>query len=65
MNEKELLFENCDFYYNGDAKSDRPFIVGVRDRTHPNDYAEQWNMVSLTKDDAKSVYELLKHYFED
>lgn len=60
-----LLFENCSFYYNEDAQSDRPFIVGVKDREHSNDNMERWDMVSLTEDEAKSVYKLLKQYFKD
>lgn len=60
-----LLFENCSFYYNEEAKSDRPFIVGIKDREHSNGSTERWGVVSLTEDDARSVYELLKQYFKD
>lgn len=60
-----LLFENCSFYYDEEAKSDRPFIVGIKDREHSDGSTERWNLVSLTEDDAKSVYELLKQYFKD
>lgn len=60
-----LLFENCSFYYGEEAKSDRPFIVGIKDREHSDGSTERWNLVSLTEDDASSVYELLKQYFKD
>ena len=60
-----LLFKNCSFEYNKDAESDHPFIIGVKDREHSDDNAERWDMVSLTKDETKSVYELLKQYFKD
>lgn len=58
-----LLFDNCSFYYNEDT--DRPFVIGVKDRENSDDNMERWDMVSLSKDDAKKIYELLKNYFED
>lgn len=60
-----LLFENCSFCYDKDTQSDRPFIIGVKDREHSDDNMERCDMVSLTEDEAKSVYKLLKQYFED
>jgi hypothetical protein len=60
-----LLFENCSFYYNKDDQSDRPFIIGVKDREHSDDNMERWDMVSLTEDEAKLVYKLLKQNFKD
>lgn len=60
-----LLFENCSFHYNEEAKSNRPFIVGIKDREHSNGSTERWDLESLTEDDARSVYELLKQYFKD
>lgn len=41
-----LLFENCSFCYNKDDQSDRPFIIGVKDREHSDDNMERWNLVS-------------------
>lgn len=60
-----LLFENCSFYYGENTKSDRPFIIGVKDREHSNNDMERWDMVSLEEDDARMVYELLKQHFKD
>ena len=60
-----LLFDNCSFYYNEDAESDRPFVIGVKDRENSDDNMERWDMVSLSKEDAKKIYELLKNHFED
>ena len=60
-----LLFENCSFYYDEEAKSDRPFIVGIKDREHSYGSTERWDLASLTEDDARLVYELLKQYFKD
>jgi hypothetical protein len=60
-----LLFENCSFYYGEDAKSDRPFIIGVKDREHSDNNTERWDMVSLNENEAKMVYELLKQHFKD
>lgn len=60
-----LLFDNCGFYYDEDTENDRPFIIGVKDREHSDDNAERWDMVSLSKDDAKKIYELLKKSFTD
>lgn len=60
-----LLFENCSFYYNKDTQSDRPFIIGVKDREHSDYNMERWDMVSLTEDEAKLVYKLLKQNFKD
>ena len=37
-----LLFENCSFCYNKDDQSDRPFIIGVKDREHSDDNMERW-----------------------
>ena len=60
-----LLFDDCSFYYNEDTESDRPFVIGVKDREHSDDNMERWDMVSLSRDDAKKIYELLKNHFED
>ena len=60
-----LLFDNCVFYYNEDTENDRPFIIGVKDRENSDDNVERWDMVSLSKDDAKKIYELLKKSFTD
>ena len=60
-----LLFDNCGFYYNEDTENDRPFIIGVKDRENSDDNVERWDMVSLSKDDAKKIYELLKKSFTD
>ena len=60
-----LLFDNCSFYYNEDTENDRPFIIGVKDRENSDDNVERWDMVSLSKDDAKKIYELLKKSFTD
>lgn len=60
-----LLFENCSFYYGENAESDRPFIIGAKDREHSNNDMERWDMVSLEEDDARMVYELLKQHFKD
>lgn len=60
-----LLFDNCSFYYNEDTESDRPFVIGVKDRENSDDNMERWDMVSLSRDDAKKIYELLKNRFED
>lgn len=60
-----LLFDNCGFYYNEDTENDRPFIIGVKDRENSDDNVERWDMVSLSKDDAKTIYELLKKSFTD
>ena len=57
-----LLFDNCSFYYSEDTESDRPFIIGVRDRENSDDNVERWDIVSLSKDDAKKIYELLKNH---
>lgn len=54
-----LVFDNCSFYYNADTKSNRPFVIGVKDREHSNN-----DMVSLTKEDAKKIYELLKNHLK-
>ena len=62
---KMLLFDNCSFYYNEDTENDRPFVIGVKDRENSDDNAERWDMVSLSKDDAKKIYELLKKSFTD
>lgn len=59
-----LVFDNCSFYYNADTKSNRPFVIGVKDREHSNDDMERWDMVSLTKEDAKKIYELLKNHLK-
>lgn len=50
-----LLFDNCSFYYNEDTESDRPFVIGVRDRENSDDNVERWDMVSLSKDDASTA----------
>ena len=55
-----LLFDNCSFYYNEDTESDR-----VTDIENSDDNMERWDMVSLSRDDAKKIYELLKNRFED
>lgn len=55
-----LLFDNCSFYYNEDTESDRPFVIGVRDRENSDDNVERWDMVSLSKDDAKRYTNYLK-----
>ena len=60
-----LIFENCCFSYTADAKGGRPLIVGVKDRERSDDSTERWNMASLSEEDAKLVYELLKKHFED
>lgn len=60
-----LLFENCSFYYDEETKSDRPFIVGIKDRERSYGSTERWDLASLTEDDARLVYELLKQYFKD
>lgn len=62
---KMLLFDNCSFYYNEDTENDRPFVIGVKDRENSDDNVERWDMVSLSKDDAKKIYELLKKSFTD
>lgn len=59
-----LIFENCSFSYDEDAKSRRPFVVGVRDREYDiKDNIERWNLVSLDEDEAREVYELLHKHF--
>ena len=58
-----LLFENCEFYYNSDDKAERPFVIEVKDRRHSNGNDERWVIVTLSKDEAKLVYEMLKKYF--
>lgn len=60
-----LIFENCSFYYNEEANSDRPFIVGIKDREHSDGSTERWDLASLTEKDARSVYEILKQHFKD
>lgn len=60
-----LLFDNCSFYHNPDAKSDRPYIIGVRDRECSDTNMERWNMASLTEEDAKKIYNLLKNHFKE
>lgn len=59
-----ILFDNCSFYYNEDAECDRPFVIGVKDRENSDDNMERWDMVSLSKEEAKRIYELLKNHLQ-
>lgn len=59
-----LIFENCSFSYNEDAKGGRPFVVGVRDRKSDiKDNIERWDLASLDEDEAREVYKLLHKHF--
>lgn len=60
-----LIFENCSFCYEKDAKGGQLFIVGIKDREHSNDDTERWNMVSLTEKETRQIYEMLNEYFKE
>lgn len=60
-----LIFKNCSFSYNEDAKGGRPFIVGVRDReSDVKANIERWDLASLDENEAREVYELLHEHFK-
>lgn len=61
-----LVFKNCIFSYDEDAKGGRPFIVGVRDRESVvKDNIERWDLASLDENEAREVYELLHEHFKE
>lgn len=60
--EKEKMFEDFDLWKDYDLGDGRPFIVACRDREAIN--MERWVLVSLSEQEAKSVYEFLHKYFK-
>ena len=56
------MFANFDIWIDGDI-DDKPFVVACRDRETAID--ERWVLASLSVEEAKTVYEYLRKYFEN
>ncbi len=56
------LFDNFEFFKDDNPENIRPFIAACKDYEATD--GERWVLACLTEDEARTVYENLKKYFD-
>lgn len=60
MKDMQKMFENFDIWKDDSLEDDQSFVVACKDREVTD--GERWVLASLTKEEAKKIYEYLgKH----